>query len=289
MSESFSTVDLPSPATVRHPSPPGFSPYHFDADSFPRASPAPARSPTPTIPINPYPRVTPAMAVYLMACGSSFCAHLAWTPASALSAPPLPSASNRTPLAARIAGWSFELDTMPLSESAFQAVGMFVYMGNCCIHDLLARTVAEMSGCRGVTIVCDLAIPLVAWFPALYGQRYPDFVDINPARLLHERLVGLLNRSIRGNWVNVGQREHGLSARQISRARTARRRYQCERAARLEERCVELVNWFLGGMRDPLDGLLDPEDHLCFQQVHDGPVEACMAAVAGLGLDWNDF
>ena len=42
-------------------------------------------------------------------------------------------------------------------------------------------------------------------------------------------------------------------------------------------------------MRDALDGLLDPEDPLCFQQVHDGHVEACMAAVVGLGLDWNDF
>ena len=72
MSESFSTVDLASPATVRHPSPPGFFPYHFDADSLPRASPAPARSPTPTVLIGPYARVTPAMAVYLMACGSSF-------------------------------------------------------------------------------------------------------------------------------------------------------------------------------------------------------------------------
>ena len=62
-----------------------------------------------------------------------------------------------------------------------------------------------------------------------------------------------------------------------------------EMAARLEERRVELVNWFLGGMQDALHGLLDLEDRLCFQQVHDGQVEACMAAVAGLGLDSNDF
>ena len=140
-----------------------------------------------------------------------------------------------------------------------------------------------------MTIVCDLAIPLVAWFAALYGQRYPDFVDINPARLLYERLVEGLNRSIRGNRLNVGQGMHGQTARQISRARTARRRYQGERAARLEARRVELVNWFLGAMRDGLDGLLDLEDRLGFQQVHDGLAEACMAAVAGLGLDWNDF
>ena len=52
---------------------------------------------------------------------------------------------------------------------------------------------------------------------------------------------------------------------------------------------MELVNWFQGGMRDALDGFLEMEDRLCFQQVHDGQGEACMAAVAGLGLDWNDF
>ena len=166
---------------------------------------------------------------------------------------------------------------------------MLFYMGNCCIHDLLARTVAEMSGCRDVTIVCDLAIPLVAWFAAHSGQGYPDFVDISPARLVHERLVEGLNRSIKGNRVNVGQRDHGRTAPQVREARAEPRRYQRERAARLEERRVELVNWFLGGMRDALDGLLDPEDRLCFQQVHDGQVEACMAAVAGLGLNWNDF
>ena len=170
MSESFSTVDLHSPATVRHPSPPDFCPYRFYGDSLPRASPPP-RSLTPTVPIGPYARVTPAMAVYVMACGSSFCAHLAWKPTRALGAPPLPSAFEGTPQAAGIARWSFELDTLPLSESAFQAVDMLFYMGNCCIHDLLARTVAEMRGCRDVTIVCDLAILLVACFAALYGQR----------------------------------------------------------------------------------------------------------------------
>ena len=162
MSKSFSTVDLPSPATVRHPSPPDFFPYRFDADSLSGASPAPHSCLTPTIPIGPYARVNPAMAVYVIACGSSFCAHRAWTPTRALGAPPLPSASEGTPQAARIAGWSFELDTLPFSESAFQAVDMLCYKGNCCIHDLLARTVAEMLACRDVTNVCDLAIPLVA-------------------------------------------------------------------------------------------------------------------------------
>ena len=131
MSESFSTVDLPSPATVRPPSPPDFFPYPFDADSLPGASLAPPHSPTPTIPIGPYARVTSAMAVYMMACGSSFCTHLAWTPTRALGAPPVPSASEGTPQAARITGWSFELDTLPLSESAFQAVDMLFYKGNC--------------------------------------------------------------------------------------------------------------------------------------------------------------
>ena len=116
------------------------------------------------------------------------------------------------------------MDTMPLSESVFQAVDMLFYMGNWCIHDLLARTIAEMRGCRDVTIVCDLVIPLVAWFAALYGQHYPDFLEISPTRLLHERLVERLNRSIRVNRVHAGQREHGLTARQISRARTARKR-----------------------------------------------------------------
>ena len=89
--------------------------------------------------------------------------------------------------------------------------------------------------------------------------------------------------------MKVGPREHGRTPAQVRKARAARRRYQRERATRLVERQVELVNWFLGGMRDALDGLLDPEDRLCFQQVHVGQVEACMAAVAGLRLDWNDF
>ena len=184
-------MDLPSPATVRHPSPPNFFPYRFDGDSLPGASPAPPRSPTPTIPIGPYPRVTPAMAVYLMACGCSLCAHLAWTPTRAFGAPPLPSASEGIPQAARIAGWSIELDTLPLSDIAFQAVDMLVYMGDCCIHDLLACTVAEMRGCRDVTIVCDLAIPLVAWFAA-------SMVSVTPTL----SISALLGSSMRG-WLNI--------------------------------------------------------------------------------------
>ena len=289
MSESFSTVDLPSPglcATLPLPTslPTALIPIAFLCTCRPHRC-----SPIPTVPIGLYTRVSPAMAVYVMAGGSSFCSHLAWTPTRALAAPPLLSASEGTPQAARIARWSFELDTLPLSECPCQAVDMLFYMGNCCIHDLLSHPVAEMPGCWDVTIICDLGIPLVAWFAALYGQRYPEFVDINPATLLHERLVERLDRSIRGNQVKVGQREHGGTAAQVRKPRAARKRYQHERAARLEERRVELVNRVLGGMKDALDGLLDPEDHLCFQQVHNGQVEACMAALEGLDLDWNDF
>ena len=94
MSESFSTV--------RHPSPPAFCPYHFDADSSPGASPAPPRSATPKVPIGPYARVTPAIALYLMASSSSFCHHLGWTPTRVLAAPPLPLAPEASPHAARI-------------------------------------------------------------------------------------------------------------------------------------------------------------------------------------------
>ena len=48
----------------------------------------------------------------------------------------------------------------------------------------------------------------------------------------------------------MGHREHGLTTRQISRARTARRRYQGGQAVRLEDRRVELVDGFLVGMRE---------------------------------------
>ena len=154
MSESFSAV--------RHPSPPAFFPYRLDADSLPGALPAPLRSPTPTVPIGPYARVTPAIALYLMASSSSFCHHLGWTPTRVLAALPPPIAPEGFPHAARIDGWSFGLDTLALAESAFQTVDMLFYLGNCCIHDLFARTICEMRGCPDITIVSDLAIPLVA-------------------------------------------------------------------------------------------------------------------------------
>ena len=147
---------------------------------------------------------------------------------------------------------------------------MLFYLGNYCIHDLFARTICEMRGCPDITIFSDLAIPLVAWFVALYGQKYPDHINVCSAVHLHTRLVERLMRSMRGNRTNVGQREHGLTARQISTAKTARRRYQGGRAVRLEDRRVELVDGFLLGMREGLEEFLDPEDRLCFQQVHDG-------------------
>ena len=44
-------------------------------------------------------------------------------------------------------------------------------------------------------------------------------------------------------------------------------------------------------MSSALDGLIDPQDRLCCQQVHDGQEEACVSALADLGLDvdWSDF
>ena len=120
---------------------------------------------------------------------------------------------------------------------------------------------------------------------ALYGHKYPDHINVCPAVHVHTRLVERLTRSMRGNRTKVGQREHGLTARQISMARTARRRYQGGRAVRLEDRRVELVDGFLVGMRDVLEDFLDPEDRLCFQQVHDGQEEACRSTLADMGLN----
>ena len=163
-----------SSLNMRHPSPPAFFPSRFDADSLPGASPAPPRSPTPTVPIAPYAGVTPAIALYLMVSSSSVCHHLVWTPTRVLGAPPLPIAPERSPHAARIDGYSFELYTLAWAESAFQTVDMLFYLSNCCIHNLFARTICKIHGCPDIKIVSDLAIPLVAWFVALYGQKYLD-------------------------------------------------------------------------------------------------------------------
>ena len=56
----------------------------------------------------------------------------------------------------------------------------------------------------------------------------------------------------------MGQREHGLNDRQISRARTARRRYQRGRAVRFEDRRVELEAEYLVGMREVLEDFFGP-------------------------------
>ena len=79
------------------------------------------------------------------------------------------------------------------------------------------------SGSPDITMVSDLAIPLVAWFVALYDQLYPNHINVCQAVHVQMRLFERLTRSIRGNRRNVGQREHSLTALQISRARTARR------------------------------------------------------------------
>ena len=169
--------------------------------------------------------MTPAIALYLIESSSSFCHDLSWTPTRVLAAPPLPIAPEGSPHVARMDGWSFTLDTLALAEGAFQTMDMLVYLDNCCIHDLFARTKCDMRGCPDITIVSDLAIPFVAWFMALYGQKYPHHINVCPAVHVHTRLVERLTRSIRGNRTNVGQKEHGLTACQISRARTARRGY----------------------------------------------------------------
>ena len=104
MSESFSTVG--------HASPPTFCPYGFDAVSLPGATPAPPRSPTTTVPIGHYARVTPPIALYMIALSSSFCFHLSWTPTTVMGAPPLPIALEGSPHAVRINGWSFELQVV---------------------------------------------------------------------------------------------------------------------------------------------------------------------------------
>ena len=272
MSESFSTV--------HHPSPPAFFPYPFDADRMPGASLAPPRSPAPTVPIGRNARVTPAIALYLMVSCSSFWHHLGWTPTRVLRAPPLAIAPVGSPYASRIDGWCLELNTLALAESAFQAVDMLFYLGNGCIHDLCARTICEMVRCPDITIVSDLAIPLVAWFVALSGQKYPDHINVSPAVHVHTRVAERLTRSMRRNRTNVAQGEHCLTARQISRARTAWRRYQARRSVLLEDRRVELVDGFLVGMMEVLEECLAFEDRLCFQQVHDGQEEACRCALA---------
>ena len=55
---------------------------------------------------------------------------------------------------------------------------------------------------------------------------------------------------------------------------------------RLEDLRLELVDGFLVGMREVLEKLLDTEDRLCFQLVHDGQEEACRSALADMRLNF---
>ena len=225
-----------------------------------------------------------------MVSASSFCGHLGYTPVRVLGIPLLPSAVPGSHDASMISDWRLELDTLPLADSACQTVDMIFNMGNCCINDLFARTIAVMWGCPDITIVLDLAILLVGWFVATYGQWYPDWVELNPASLLHTRLVTWLNRAIRAN---QGRQDphRGRTRAQIQRPRTARANYQALREERLAGRMKVLMGEFLDGMSSALDRLIDSQDRLCYQQVHDGQEEACMSALADLGLDldWSDL
>lgn len=239
MSNSFSTV---GDQTIHHPSPPAFFHYRFDANS-PSLPASPASTATILV-AGPYARVTPTLTRYLMASASSFCVHLGYTPAMVLGAPPLPSALPGSHDASMIAGWRLELDTLPLAEIAYQRVDMMFYMGNYCINDLFARTIAEMRGSPNITIVSHLAIPLVVWFVAKYGQCYPDSVELNTASLLHTRLLCDLSRSNRGN--PVPHDPHcGRMPAQVWRARTSRGRYQAQREEWLAARMRTLVGRFL--------------------------------------------
>ena len=86
MADSFSTV---GDEMIHHHSPPAFFTYRLDGDS-----PVLPASPgfTARIPVaGPYPRVTHALAHYLMASAFSFCGHLGYTLARVLGAPPLSS------------------------------------------------------------------------------------------------------------------------------------------------------------------------------------------------------
>ena len=171
-------------------------------------------------------------------------------------------------------------------RGGFQDLDMVLYLGDFCIHDVFAHTIQEMRGSLDITIVSNPAIPLVAGFMPLYGQMYPNHIIVSLAVVVLMQLAERWTRSMRGNRTNVEQSEDGLTARQISRARPALMRYQSRRPVRLEERQVELVDGFLVGIREALGEFLDLEDHLCFQQVHDGQAEACRSALADIVLNF---
>jgi len=123
--------------------------------------------PAPTLTIGPYPTVTPALSLFLMASASSFSAHLTLTPACIVSAPPLPTAVDGIAHAEPIGGLRLELDTLPLAVRVYLTVEMMFFIGNCCYFALSVHTVEEMRACRDITIMPDMAIPLSVWFAAM--------------------------------------------------------------------------------------------------------------------------
>ena len=229
--------------------------------------------------------MSPALALSLMVSASSFCGHLGHTPARVVGGHPLPSAADGSAYAERIRGWSLGLDTLPLAHSVYLTVGMMFYIGNPSYFDLTARTVEEIKACRAVTIVPDMAIPLVVWFAAMWGMRYPKHLDVCPAVMLHHRLMCCLNPGIRGYPVRrQAGREFGMSPRLAARREAQRRRYWRDRAVRLERRTRVMVDEFHEALRFFVGEFRTPEDCICFQQVHDGVVEQCMWDLAGQGL-----
>jgi len=228
-------------------------------------SPAPA-SPVPTLDLGPYATVTPALSLYLMALASSFSGHLGFTPAHIVSAHPLPSAVDGTAHAERIGGWSLKLDTLPLADSVYLTVVIMFYIANCCYFNLCAHTVEEMRAGQDITIVPNMAIPLVAWFAAMWGLRYPKLIDFCPAVMLHHRLVCCLPLVIRGYRVpwRAG-REFGMSPRLAAWRAAVWVSYPRDRAVSLERRTQVLVDEFHHALGFVVEELLTPEDRICFQ------------------------
>jgi len=116
-------------------------------------------------------------------------------------------------------------------------------------------------------------------------MRYPEHVDLCTAVMLHRRLVCRLNVAIRGYRVRRRDgSEVGMSPRVAARRAAALVRYWRDRAVRLERRTRGLVDEFHHALGFVVEELMTPEDHICFQQVHDGVAEQCMWDLAGLGL-----
>jgi len=165
-------------------------------------------------------------------------------------------------------------------------VEMMFYIRNCCYFDLSASTVAEMRACQDITIVANMAIPLVVWFAAMWGMRFPEHLNDCPVGMLHRRLGCRLNLVIRGYRVRQqARREFGMSLRLAARREPQRRRYRRDRVVRLERRARVLVDEFHLALGFVLDEFLTPEDRLCYQQVQGGVAEQWMWDLARLGLE----